>query len=156
VNDLNPSNDNGEFHGFPIASPNRIIPFECIISFGHQGRGRVESFTVHHNRDSVPFRGVVIGRLEGAQIEKHNCSWIVFESKRSFAKTGSGQTQGRHVLKNGDVRAGSGERFIANVGDDPAVFARMMDEGSSCMGATGTVAAGDPDAKQPNLFVFDN
>jgi hypothetical protein len=74
VNDLNPSNDNGEFHGFPIASPNRIIPFECIISFGHQGRGRVESFTVHHNRDSVPFRGVVIGRLEGVQIEKHNCS----------------------------------------------------------------------------------
>jgi len=80
----------------------------------------------------------------------------LFESKRSFAKAGSGQTQGRHVLKNGDVRAGSGERFIANVGDDPAVFARMMDEGSSCMGATGTVAAGDPDAKQPNLFVFDN
>ena len=117
----------------------------------------MESFTVHHNRDSVPFRGVVIGRLEGANRKTQLFLLVgLFESKRSFAKTGSGQTQGRHVLKNGDVRAGSGERFIANVGDDPAVFARMMDEGSSCMGATGTVAAGDPDAKQPNLFVFDN
>ena len=34
---------------------------------------------VHHNRDNMPFRGVIIGRL------------------------------------------GNGERFIANVGDDPAV-----------------------------------
>jgi hypothetical protein len=117
----------------------------------------VESFTVHHNRDSVPFRGVVIGRLEGVQIEKHNCSCSLacLRANDHLPR----QARDKHkedMLKNGDVRAGSGERFIANVGDDPAVFARMMDEGSSCMGATGTVAAGDPDAKQPNLFVFDN
>ena len=68
MNDLNPFNDNCEFHGFP--QPHHPI----LMSFGHQGRGRVESFTVHHNRDSVPFRGVVIGRLEDVQIEKHNCS----------------------------------------------------------------------------------
>lgn len=80
-----------------------------------QGRARVESFTVHHNRDNLPFRGVIIGRLEG-----------------------------------------SGERFVANVGDDPRVFARMMDEERGCIGATGTVVAGDPSEKQPNLFTFDD
>ena len=114
---------------------------------------------MHHNRDSVPFRGVVIGRLEGG------CTWkrAVFSARFCFVLKEndhlSRQARDKHkedMLQNGDSAAESGERFIANVGDDPAVFARMMDEGSSCMGATGTVAAGDPDAKQPNLFVFDN
>jgi hypothetical protein len=45
----------------------------------------------------------------------------------------------------------NGERFIANVGEDPAVFRRMMEE--EVMGKTGIVT--HTGEVEPNLFVFD-
>ena len=35
-----------------------------VVNTEPEGKATVESFTVHHNRENLPFRGVIVGRLE--------------------------------------------------------------------------------------------
>lgn len=100
----------------PFALPDlERIQAEVDAKPGHtvnpqpEGKATVESFTVHHNQNNQPTRGVIVGLLD---------------------KTG--------------------ERFLANTDEDPAIFKRMMDD---CLGAKGTVTPGGPG--KPNRFVFD-
>ena len=108
-----------------------------VVNTEPEGKATVESFTVHHNRENLPFRGVIVGRLENGAPPTRK------------PHPNQSRSSGDETTESCDVW--SGERFIANTAEDPAVFQRMMDE--ECMGASGVVTPGE--GEEPNIFTFD-